>query len=107
MLTGGIGQWADYGARITGLWMDLEAGKLVQVRSGVPNFVKRDAMVSVSVLNEGRSETRGINLFPRVHSLVPRVKSLALIGVSGTIPTRSLRIEIGTSRVSGISVRRL
>jgi hypothetical protein len=94
VLTGAFGQWADYGTRITAMWVDLEAGKLVRVKSEVPTFLKRNPSVSVYVIELGIGGTPGINGFVGCTFTFPGVRRLTLVRVSGSVPARSLRIVV-------------
>ncbi len=96
VLTGrDLGQWADYGTRITAMWMDLEDAKLVRIKAEVPTFLKkRNPSVSVSVIGLGTGGGTGIDGFVGCRFLFPGVKKLTLVRISGSVPARSLRILV-------------
>jgi len=90
----GIGQWADHGTTITGLWMNLEAGKLVQVKSEISGSRKVRPTVYIDILDEATSGSSQIGGFTGGAFHFPHGTGVALTWVSGTIPGGSLRVGV-------------
>jgi hypothetical protein len=97
-----VAQWQQSGTSITSLWMDLEAGMLVQVESAVLNDNPNQGEIFVMIIDENTNETSNIGTYGGGTYPTPQqVGSISLTGVSGSLATNNMLISFSYTGGSG------
>ena len=105
MLTGpDIGQWQTAGTTITSLWMDLEAGMIVQITGQSLDRDPHQGEISVDVINE-TSGGGHIGRYRGGTYPTPReVGPVTLTGVTGSLATRNMVVSFSYAGGTGTLV---
>lgn len=101
-----IQQWQEAGTTITSLWMDLEAGMIVQITGQSLDRNPRQGEISVDVINEA-SGTGRIGRYRGGTYLTPRkVGPVTLTGVTGSLATHNMVVSFSYAGGIGTLVPR-
>lgn len=89
-----ISQWQESGTTITSLWMDLEAGLLVQIEGESLDSNTQQGQISIAVIDENTNDGGSINGYTGGDYPTPQqVGPVTLTGVTGSLATGDMVIS--------------
>lgn len=96
-----IQQWQETGTTITSLWMDLEAGMIVQITGQSLDRNPRQGEISIDVITEASGDGHIGRYRGGIYPTPREVGPVTLTGVTGSLATRNMVVSFSYAGGTG------